>query len=116
MKSKAKPGLAALVGNAYRVRRNGPAVVIFLDKQHANLIPMLKMPQNFQLLAELAEDFFGENLNINYSIGHDPRLLKQIKREEEALEIVKSNAAVKFVLEQFNGTIVNCQILNKPKE
>ena len=77
---------------------------------------MLKAPQNLEALGELSGEHFGKTLDIQFSVGKDPRLLAQQKREEEALEIVKSNPVVRFVVDQFDGTILNCRILETGEE
>ena len=113
---KAKPGLKALIGNAYRVRQEVGSVTFFMDKRHANLIPMIRSPQNYKILEDLSAEHFGRPYNINFTIGNDPAIAQAQKRDQDALEIVKSNPTVQFVLEHFNGTIVNCQILDNTKE
>ncbi|MDJ0836439.1 MAG: hypothetical protein QNK37_07950 [Acidobacteriota bacterium] len=113
---KAKPGLKALIGNAYRVSRQGGRVMFYLDKRHANLIPMIKSPQNYKILEDLSAEHFGRPFDIHFMIGNDPSIAQAQKRDQDALEIVKSNPVVKFVLENFNGTIVNNTILDEKKE
>jgi len=91
-------------------------VTLHFDKRHANLIPMLKSPKNLEELGKLTEDHFGNHLDVQFSIGNDPGLAAQQKREDEALEIVKSNPVVKFVVDHFNGKIMNCKIIESSEE
>ena len=113
LKENGKPAMAALLGNAYRWGIEGEEVVFFLDHAHANLIPMLNMPRNSAQLNESLAEFFGKPKMPHFRIGHDPVQEGERKREADALAKVKANAKVKFVLEKFNGTIMQCQILEK---
>jgi len=113
LKGNGKPAIAAIVGNAYRWEFEGQDVVFFLDHSHANLIPMLNMPRNNAQLNESLAEFFGQARTPHFRIGHDPVQEDERKKEADALARVKANAKVKFVLEKFNGTIMQCQILEK---
>jgi len=111
-----KPGLVALIGNAFACRRRGRVVTFHLDKSNANLIMLLKSPQNIKALEDLSEGHFGKSFDIQFAIGSDPKLIQQQKREDQALEIVQSNPVVRYVMDQFKGTILSCRILDGPEE
>lgn len=113
LKSNGKPALAALIGNAYRWQISELDVAFFLDHSHANLIPMLKMPRNQEQLDTVLTDYFGKKFEIGFRIGKDPKAQSARQKEAQALKDVKANPKVKFVLEKFNGTIMQCQILEK---
>ena len=116
VKTKGKPALAALIRNAFRLERNGAQLTFYMDKSVANLIPMLRNKIHFNALQAMVKDFFALPLEIHFKVGSDPKLKQQIKREEEALEIVKSNDAVRFIMERFEGSIINCGPLKPTKE
>ena len=82
-----------------------------IDRSHANLIPMLKTAGNYKLIKEMAGRCFGQIHDVHFMVGSDPELQKQLKREENALEVVKSNPKVKFIMEHLNGSIINCKLL-----
>ena len=116
IRKNGKPGLVALIGNAYACRRRARVVTFHLDKSHANLILLLKAPQNIKALEELSEGHFGKGFDIQFAIGKDPNLARQQKREDEAMEIVQSNPVVRDVMDRFRGTILSCRILDAKEE
>jgi len=111
LKSDNKPALAALIGNAYKWEVTPADVAFFFDHTHANLISMLKMPRNNDQLEAAIGQFLGKNKMIGFRIGTDPLQVKERRRDAQALSEVKANSKVKFVLDKFNGTIMQCQIL-----
>ena len=103
VKAKVRPSLAALVGNAFHYKLAGRTVTLFFDKGRANIIPMIRDPQHFKTLRECFDQFLHGVDDVQFSVSVDPEIQNQIKREEEALEIVKSNPRVKYVLNRFEG-------------
>lgn len=101
------------MGNAYRWQISGGDVEFYFDHSHSNLIPMLSMPRNNQQLLEGLEGFLSKKATPYFRVGTDKRQEDMRRQDAQALELVKANPKVKFVLERFNGTIMQCQILDK---
>lgn len=104
------------MGNAFHIKRQEGELSFFFDKTRANLIPMLKSVQSFRDLADLVARFFGAPHPIHFLVGNDPKLLKQRELEARALRDVQDDPKIRFILDQFKGTIVHCQILEREKE
>ncbi|CAM2067978.1 hypothetical protein SCOR_21535 [Sulfidibacter corallicola] len=103
--------LAALLGNAFFLKQDGQSLTFFFDASRANLIPMVRSGQNGKVIEDAAKKFFRGNVDLNFSIGRDPNIRAAKDREKRALEDVQANPIVKYLMEQFNGTIINCKIL-----
>lgn len=115
-KREGKPALAALIGNIFHIKEENGQLTFYFDRRSANLIPMIKSIQNIPILERLAERHFGERFELNFAIGNDPKIRMRKEKESRALEEVKANPKVQFILEQFGGTIVKCQILDDDKQ
>lgn len=90
--------------------------MLLFDRSHANLIPMLRGGQNAKLMDEHVTRCFGKSYELIYSVGNDPTIRARRDLEARALEEVKANPKVQFILEEFGGTIVKCEVLNESKE
>ncbi len=108
--------MAALIGNAFHLKQEEGSVAFYFDKTRANLIPMLKSGSNFQALEALVTEFFGQAHQIHFSIGNDPKLAEQRERETQAMRDVQDDPKIRFILDQFKGTIVHCQILEREED
>ena len=105
-----------MLGNAFHVRHEAGNLTYYFDQSHANLIPMLKTADHYRMLRELATKYFHDSGDIHFAVGRDPRVKQQQDREAQAMEAVMANPKIQFILDQFKGTIINCQILDDPKE
>ena len=115
IKSEGQPALAALVANAFRLKIEGSRLTLYFDRSHANLIPMLR-GQNAKAMEDMVTRCFGGAYDLNYSIGNDPVIRARRDLETRALEEVKANPKVQFILDAFGGSIVKCEILDDNKE
>jgi len=111
-KREGKPALAALIGNIFHIREDKNQLTFYFDRRNANLIPMIQSVQNLTILETLAERHFGKRFDLNFAIGNDPKVRKRKEKESKALDEVKANPKVQFLLDEFGGTIVKCQILD----
>ncbi len=108
--------MAALIGNAFRLKQDRGSFTFLFDRSHANLIPMLKSLQNFKLLEELCSRYFEKKCDLNFVVGADPAIRQRKELAQKALAQAKANPKVQFILEQFNGTIVKCEPLTQSKQ
>lgn len=116
VKKEGKPGLVSFVGNAFQARMDHGALTVFFDESHANLIPMIKSAGHQGQLAELGAAYFNQRPQIHFAVGKDPKVVARNAEEEKAMEIVNDHPAIKFLLDTFNGRIVNCQVMGDDKE
>ncbi len=108
-----QPAVAALMGNAFFMKRDGDNITFYFDRSHANLIPMIRSANNQRVLQDAADKFFRGKFTLNFSIGNDPGVKAAKEREANMLATVKDNPIVKQLMEQYRGTIINCKILDK---
>jgi len=116
MRKEGKPGLVSFVGNAYQARMERGALTLFFDESHANLIPMIKSAGHLGQLSELASDYFNQRPEIHFAVGKDPEVVAANAAEEEALANAANHPTIKYLLETFNGKILNCQPMGEEKE
>jgi len=116
IKSEGRAGLVSFMNNAFHTKISGGQVTFYFDRSHANLIPMVRNPKYLSHLDELAKSFLGSESQIHFAVGNDPKIAARRRRQEEALEKVKANPVVKFIMEEFNSKIINCEILGEEKE
>lgn len=116
IKESGKPGLVSFVGNAYQARTEDGILTLFFDKTRANLIPMIRNAGHLSTLRELAEQFFGGSLEIQFGVGTDPQQAAKEAGERAAIQAVNEHPTIKFLLERFKGKIINCQIIEAAKE
>ncbi|CAM2008534.1 hypothetical protein [Acanthopleuribacter pedis] len=108
-----QPAVAALMGNAFFIKRDGENLTFYFDRSHANLIPMVRSGKNHNILQDATDKFFRGKFNLNFSIGNDPGIKAAKERDQQALATVKANPVVQQLIEQYRGTIINCKILDK---
>lgn len=116
IKEVGKPGLVSFVGNAFGARSEDGVLTLFFDKTRANLIPMIRNAGHLNTLRELAEQFFGASLEIQFAVGNDPQLVAKEAGEREAMRVVNDHPTIKFLLERFKGKITSCQVIEAAKE
>lgn len=116
IKEHAKPGLASFMGNAHMARIEERALILFFDPTRSNLIPMIKNAGNLQALREHVLTFFSAELEIQFAVAHDPLLVAKEADERAAMQAVNDHPTIKFLLEHFKGRILNCSIIEGPKE
>lgn len=113
VKREGKRALAALLHNVFAVKQESGYLNFYVDHSHANLIPMMRSPQNLPILEQLARQFFGGKPDINFSVAGDPKVRQEKELEANALAVVQADPKVKYIMENLDGTIVNCKVLDQ---
>ena len=116
LKTQKNPALAALIGNSFHLSKQDDHFAIYLDRQHENLIPLIRSPRNKTKLAQALQSFFEVSLPVRYYIGEDPNFVKASQADAALKAKVKAHPIVKYLLDQFNGTIISCQVENRKKK
>jgi len=116
IKTIGQPALAALIGNAFHLKREPGAATFIFDKSQANMIPMMRSPRNLDALRAAVADYFQAPCDIRFAVGADPRVAQRRKRDQEVLEDVKSNPKVRFLLDRFEASILKWEELDDPDQ
>ncbi len=116
LNNHAKPGLLSFLHNAFHIKIESRQANFFFDRSHANLIPMIKNPTNMSHLSDLGKAHFGFEVDFHFTVGNAPAIAAERRRQQDALDTVKANPAIKFLLDTYGGKIMNCEILEAKKE
>jgi hypothetical protein len=110
-----KPALSALLNNAFHIGRRDNDALFYFDPNHANLIPMLRTTNNRQTLAIVLREFYGPEVQFRVMVTKNPGFTKASEADIVLKRKVQAHPIVKHIMEQYNGSIISCQVIQKQK-